>query len=570
MSLSRPISVIVFDRKANDYADLPARLGWRHYCIYNLFRLGLDADGIPTDVWINLLATIFCARAGLKAAWVTFANVLRWLVTALNPDASGFLLWPDLQLILDVLKAAPDTLFSSKRDYTASLLQQLEGITRASGELFRAFRGFQAERDIIAPGQSVVISMPNMFPSWARQFFVDIILAQILYSRMHRSHRVDSTEVLVVIEEADPDISSEAEQMFPDRMCPISEAFKKGREFGISVCVSISSLRSASRLVLSNATDHFMFRMTDSQSVYEAGRTLMLPPKGELRLNSVQPGECLVRQIGPWPHATVAKVDYMPPCRQRPQEYDTHPYVPSKRLRELPHVQEALAQKIAESRKPALIRTHGRTVTPQLTSNERALLGHMTLHEYEPVRLLFRRMGEISPSTQKKILNRLARAGLIETAQTRAGKSVLRLAYPTKDGWEYVKARSKFRPLRGGLVHTHVCRWKQALDIKRGCDESRCEFPYPNGHGSSDVGTRIGDTLYFTEVVIECTKNLRQHARDCFADTALNVQTLTIVTLLKSQQDKLHRQLISDPELVRFADRIVFVTVDQILKELWP
>ena len=70
--------------------------------------------------------------------------------------------------------------------------------------------------------------------------------------------------------------------------------------------------------------------------------------------------------------------------------------------------------------------------------------------------------------------------------------------------------------------------------------------------------------------MIECTKNMRQHVRDCFVGSVLNVQTLTIVTLLKSQQDKLHRQLISDPELVRFADRIEFVTVDQILKELWP
>jgi len=35
-----------------------------------------------------------------------------------------------------------------------------------------------------------------MEPSWARQFFVDLILSQALVGRIQRSHRVDRLEVL--------------------------------------------------------------------------------------------------------------------------------------------------------------------------------------------------------------------------------------------------------------------------------------------------------------------------------------------------------------------------------------
>jgi hypothetical protein len=410
--------------------------------------------------------------------------------------------------------------------------------------------------------------MPNMLPSWSRQVLTDLILSQILFGRIQSSHRVDGTEVLVVIDEADSDISTEAEEMFPDRMCPVSQCFKHGREFGISVCAGISSLRSASRFVLDNATDHYIFHMGDAQSILDASRTLMLPPRGELRLNSLQPGECLVRQIGPWPHAMVVKVDYMPPCRTQPDRYDTHPCVPSRRLSDLPHVQEALKKKIAENRGTALNQKVIRRARLELGSNERTFLGNMCLHEYELIHRLFMRMGKISPSIEQKIIEGLARPKLIETAQIRVGKSPLRIGYPTKDGWEYARAQPKFKPLRGGLVHTHVCRWKQALDIKRGCDESLCEFPYPS-NGFSDVGTRIGNKLYFTEVVVECQRNILQHARDCFINTSLNVQTLTIVTLLKSEWQKIHQELLSDPEMAVFADRIVFITVDEILKGLY-
>jgi hypothetical protein len=573
MSFKRPISVIAFDRKSNDYADLPAECGWRHYYIHDeSFRLALDApEGLPADIWINVLATSFCARAGLKAAWVTFANVLRWLVEVLNPGPTASLLWPDFQLVLDVLNASPDTLFSAKPEYTRSLKQSLEGITQASGELFRAFRGFQAERDLIALGQSAVISMPNMYPSWTRQYFTDLILAQILHGRMHTSHRVDGTEVLIVIEEADPDVSTEAEQMFPDHLSPVAQCFKQGREFGISVIVSISSLRSASRLVLANATDQFTFRMSDMESVYDAGRTLMLPAKGELRLNSLQPGECIVRQIGPWPHALVAKVDYMPPCRMRPGQYDTHPYVPSKRLAELPHVQEALAKKIADNRGAALRMPTQRPTPRPLGKLARQFLDRASLPEniFAPVHVMFRHVGNVAPATQLGMMQELERAGFVAFTQVRIGKANLKLKEITEKGWAYLQKPAPTTGGKGGMEHRHYQRWIYDWAARRGYQDCAIEPPVPGTTHFGDVGFRTNGRLHIVQVTAHCDSNITSHVRAALIESRA-VDVLVFVTTVKSQHDAIRAKILADPDLVFCIDRIRFDVLDVYLKELWP
>lgn len=562
--------MIAFDRKSNDYADLPASFGWRHYCIHDSFRMGLDAL-VPADIWINVVATIFCARAGLKAAWVTFANVLRWLLPALNPSPTGSLLWPDFQLILDVLNAAPDTLFSSKPEYTQALQQPLEGITQSSGDLFRAFQGFQAERDIIAPGRSAVISMPNMLPSWSRQVLTDLILSQILRGRIQGSHRVDGTEVLVVIDEADSDISTEAEEMFPDRMCPVSQCFKQGREFGISVCAGISSLRSASRFALANATDHFIFRMTDAESILDASRTLMLPPRGELRLNSLQPGECLVRQIGPWPHAMVAKVDYVPPCRTQPERYDTHPCVPSRRLSDLPHVQEALKKKIAENRGTAL-RKHSQKASPKaLSKTARLALDYASLPKcaFTPVHILFAQIGDVAPATQLAVIQELELAGFMVFVQPRIGKSNVKLKHVTEKGWAFLQKPVPSGDGKGGIEHSHYTHWIYECQLRRGCEKCTLEPQIPGTTNFGDVGFVRDGRSYIAQVVAHCDSNIISHVRAAFVESNA-VDALVFVTPMKSRWGDIRAKIMADPELIFCINKIQFDVVETYMKELWP
>jgi hypothetical protein len=193
----------------------------------------------------------------------------------------------------------------------------------------------------------------------------------------------------------------------------------------------------------------------------------------------------------------------------------------------------------------------------------------MSLNEYEPLSRLFGRMSNPSPATEQKIVKKLVKLKLIETTQIRTSKSFLRLGQLTEAGWDHLNAKSKFKPLRGGLVHTHVCRWKQALDIKLGCDESICEFQYPNSTGFCDVGTRVNVKLHCTEVVIDCDSNICDHVRSCFIDATGQIETLTIVTLLKSEHKKIKEMILSDPDIACFIDHTNLITVEDILKALY-
>jgi hypothetical protein len=410
-----------------------------------------------------------------------------------------------------------------------------------------------------------------MFPSWARQFFVDIILAQILYGRMHRSHRVDGTEVLIVIEEADPDISTEAEEMFQDRMCPVSDGFKKGREFGVSICVSISSPRSASRFVLSNATDQFMFRMTDADSAYEAARTLMLPPKGELRLNSLGQGECLGRQAGPWPHAMALKVDYMPPSRTQPTRYDTHPYVPPKRLTELPDLQTALAAKIADSRSITLRTPAPKTARLSLSKLARLFLDYASLPEYAsaPVFVIFERMGTPSPATQLAVIRELEQAGLMVFMNVRIGKSNVRLEEVTENGWAFQGKPVPALGGKGAMDHRHYEHWMFKWAARRNYEDREIEPRVPGTTCFGDVGFRKNGKLHIVQIVSHCDSNITSHVRAALIESH-GVDVLLFVTPTKSQWDAIRAKILADPELVVCMDRVQFDVVETYMKELWP
>ena len=563
----RAVSVITFDRKVNDYADLARLFGWLIFSVPGSLIISLEApDGVPPNVWINVIATIFCARAGLKAAWVTFANTMRWLLAVLNPVPTEQLLWPDFQLLLDVLNAAPETLFSSKFEYTRALKQALEGITQSSGSLFRAFRGFQAERDILATHKSAILSMPNVFPSWTRQLFTDIVFAQVLYGRIHKSHRVDSVEELFVVEEADADISSEAEEMFPDRMCPISQCFKQGRELGISVCVSVSSLWSASRFILSNATNHFIFRMTDAESILEASRTLMLPPHGELSLNALQPGECLIRQVGPWPHAMLGKIDYMPPCRTQPDHYDTHFYVPSKRLADLPEVQRALSEKIGEHKRLMARQSMPTKNSSRLGKVARSLLDYASLHPYEPLHRLIERMDNPSPATQQAVIKELKLKELAIFETVRLSHSSVRLMEITEKGWHFL-GKQPPKQGRGGIMHCHFVHWIIAARKKRGC-KATSEWLVPGTQHAVDVAVEKNGEVAGYEVVTYTKSNIISHIKACFVDSN-SIQALIIITAQKTICEQMRELVQADLMASSFSNRIEYQTIDTFLKEAY-
>jgi hypothetical protein len=123
--------------------------------------------------------------------------------------------------------------------------------------------------------------------------------------------------------------------------------------------------------------------------------------------------------------------------------------------------------------------------------------------------------------------------------------------------------------MRGNDIHNNIGFLKRDLDLKNGAEEVICEFQYPNSSGFADLGSKSKGKWHCTEVVVSCTSNICGHAKSCFIDAAGQVETLTIVTLLKSEHKKILEKILSVPELVFFVNRIKFMTLEQIIKELY-
>ena len=310
------------------------------------------SDGVPPNISTNLVATIFCACAGMIAAWTCFANMIRWLLGVLNPQSNQTIHWPSLRLLLEVATAAPLWLWAAKPDYEKTLIGVLEGATQAT-KVFDCFAGLDIERDVISPRKHLILEMPNVTPAWLRQFMQYLLFAQILYGRIHRHQKVDRTEVMLILDEMDQDATFEADRRFPDQMSPLAQMLRLGREYGIMAVIGLGRLNHASPYVLSEPQYHLIFNQSDADSVQIARRTLMLPPQADQMFPALTPGTCIAREAqGPWTHPMLVKIDYLPPGRDPlTQSYDTHPFIPLRALMLCLRCGKALSDLVAARRK---------------------------------------------------------------------------------------------------------------------------------------------------------------------------------------------------------------------------
>lgn len=556
----RRVAIVCLDFKGGDYADLPGLLGGEcvHLSIQDQTRIALNAPyGVPPRVWINECSAFVAARAGLVASSICLANMMDFLVTAMNPVPREPLIWPTFRMLLDLANRAPLTLFASKPDYEKTLIQRLEGIVRATGDLFNAFRGLDLEERIISQGKNVVIDMCGFSPAWVRGIVIDLLVSQLLVGRQFRYQRGDAIDCLFVMDEADQDVSRLAERCFPDGILPISRCMKQGRESRIGVCLGLSALGPASRMILANATHHFFFAMGDAESLNDARNTLLLQPGAEVIIPSLERGECLYRGPGPWSQATLAKLKNLPPSRvKRPNRFDAHPFVPAKRLDDMPEVLDTLARLIAE---------HGRTRQRQrrqehaeLRPEARALLCQASLHPYWPVARLYDEMGRPAAATQKAIRKELLDGGYANIEDVRVGSKPLALIELKDMAWQLLGKPPVPLRGRGSLAHRTFANWIAMVGERRGHD-SVCEWILPETDHAVDTAWKVSEEWQVFEVVVTCTDNLEGHLVSVFLTPGSLVETTTIVAPQKSMLDAIRAQIAACHRLAPVHDRIMFV-----------
>lgn len=532
-------------------------------------RLSLAAPrGVPANAWINLVATIFCACTGMIAAWTCMANMMRWLLAVLNPSGREPLRWPSLKLLLDVAVSAPLWLWAAKPDYEKTLIGVLEGATQAT-DLFDGFAGLDIERDIIIPRKHLVLDMPNVTPASIRRFAQYLIYAQPLYGRIHRHQKMDRTEAMFVIDEMDLDATNEADCQFPDKMSPLAQLLRLGREYGLMTVVSMAQLSHASRFVLSEPQYHFIFNQSDGRSVETARNTLILPPLADQMFPALQAGQCIARESqGPWSHPMEVKIDYTPPGRGAPpQSYDTHPCIPAQRLDDLPDVQQALKCLIASRRRSNL--RHASVGREHVSQQAHDLLDAAARNPWAPAATLWRLVGGPPPSAvQIQVRKELKEVGLADFELPRIGRTQVLLYSITKFGWDFLNRPPLSRTGRGSITHQHISNWIARCGETEG-HKSHLEWTPPGHKHAVDCAWELRAGVYDVfEVVVTSTSNVLQHL------TALelceSVRNVTIVCLQKRHAADLQSQLNDELIVGRLGDRLRWELADSYLRRCFP
>jgi len=250
-------------------------------------------------------------------------------------------------LLLDIAKAGPLTLFATKPDYEKSYMQMLEQV--AQEDCFSTLNGLDLQRDIIDRQAHAVIDTCGLSPPWVNLLHSDTLVSQLIVGRQHAFRKQDRIDTFLICDEADTQVTARSELSFPEgSLIPTAQTEKQLREVGVAQGLALSALGPVSRQVVTNMVNIFLFRVGDADSLLEARRNLLLSPGAEAILPSLEDGECLLRTNNGWPHAVLGKLDYVPPSRlSRPDRFDQHPFIPSRPLSDLPHVQAELKKLIA-------------------------------------------------------------------------------------------------------------------------------------------------------------------------------------------------------------------------------
>jgi len=505
------VRLLILDRKG-DYLDMTGP-NWLHLSVHDGLRIGLNAPGIPPRLWVQTVATMFAARAGLIKAWSSLARMLDWLVACLNPDATEPILFPDFQLILEVARNAPLTLWGSKPEYEQSLIQSLDSFTQAGGPIFSTFHSLDIERDIVAAGKNAVIDISNLDPPEMRMFIVDLLFMQILRHRIFHQRKMDRTELLLVADEADLDISRLAENMYSAGGFPIGQVLSFLREYGVMLITGARIIGNASRFVLNSCHYHFVFSLPDHESMAEAARTLALPNGAHVMLPGLEPGQCMFRQSqSSWAHTMRARIDNVQAYRGSKPEFDHFPFVPAQRLEELPEVQKQLHKLVDEHR--ALKMRQSKANVWKLSPAAREVLKLAADHMWLPLAKLWPMMTPEPSAEQKKAaLKQLAKSELAKNESIRIGRKAQKLILVTEKGFEYLNRPMPAIPGRGTTVaHVHYAYWIAEWE-RRQKREAVVEFAVPGTSTHyADVGVKLGDDKYrLYECIVSCESNIEQH-----------------------------------------------------------
>lgn len=567
------LSIIILDMKG-DFVDVPERLGrdrWDHYSVHDGFRLGLNcpANSMPPQLWINQLTKVVAARCGLILSASCLAAIFRFALETMNPSPARPVAWPSLPIMYDIARSVSLTSFASKPDYAKTLIQRLEEIVANSGALFDTLSGFDVIEHVLEPGRSAVIDMTAFDPRLAN-LVVDILISQLLYPRVFQRRTIDTTECVLVMDEADQFCSARESAVYPEGYAPSALWAKIGREFGLEEILALTFVGYASPYIRSNVCYHLSFNQQDPASITETARGLLLPPEGMRLLTSLQRGQCIYKDAqAPCSYGMLVNADYVAPARiSRPSHFDQHPYVPGKDLKDIPEL-DAAVRRLRSKRARVTTQESSKAETSNgLSKPAFSLLVQATASTWYPLARLWEKTGDVpSFDVQKAVRKELQEAGFADFQDTRISSRNQGLILPTDMGHRVVGCEPPDFKGRGGLVHGHLCHWIAMLGKKRG-HKTRFEWQVPATNHPVDVVWSIDGKPHAFEAVDTSYANITDHLRACLC-TEQPVETVTIVACQKKQLKAIRKTVDAELLLAPWTARIHYMPAESLLKELF-
>jgi hypothetical protein len=336
-------------------------------------------------------------------------------------------------------------------------------------------------------------------------------------------------------------------------MMPIVDCMRQGRSSRVYVFLDVSALGPVARSAVVDATYYFIGRMTDEKGLQEIGNVLILPREATAICPVLAPGEFLFR--GPkWPDAALARIyaNVLPPLRHD-VHYETLPYVPSRSLREMPSVLQALQKEQAAHKAARLI--PGQTSKSTVSGPVLQFLSLACDMVGFPATPIFEAMGNLPSSVQAAIRKKLEieRLALFET--WRIERTTKLLQEVTQDGASAVGKPLKGLEGRGSTAHRNGMWWVKNVGTQRGYRHSETEF---------QVGDSAADNAWFNEgfrdlrlfeIVHTCYSNLPGKIRAAFA-SKLPIEQFTIIAAQKSMLQQIDLLLRAELGMVPYADKI--------------
>lgn len=562
------VSIICIDPKGGDFADIPGLLGkkWRHFSVHEGLRIGTNGpSNMPANIWINHFSMNYGTRAKLQKGVICLANMMKVASAALNKKLGSELLSPSFQLLLEIAKNTPLTLFASKPDYEKSLIQTLEQV--ASAEVFDTFNGLNLQRDIIDLGLNAVIDTCGLTPPWAKMHITDSLINPLVLGRKYEFRKTKKIDTFLIVEEGDTEVSRKAENSFPEGgMSSIASCEKESRETGIALLLSLSAMGLVARQVLTNMNNIFNLRVQDSESLREAQQTFLLRPGGSLILPSLENGQCLLRTNNGWPHAVLGQFDNVPTSHlSRPAHFDQHNFIPSKHLHELPDVQAFLEELISKQKKNNL--RQSKRTSPRNDNYAEKTLKLIIDNPYKPMKYLWRDLGNVPPFIQTSIRKKLENKGLVRFTISRLSRRNLLLPLPTELAYKRSGLQPPKQKTRGDIKHAHFIHWVWKAGKQQG-HKVKKEAIAPGTNHPVDVMWWVEDELWAFECISKCEENIIGHLQACFIDS----KQIAIVTIVAEQQQILNRikkAVREEFSLARFDHRIRYELVSKYLEVCW-